>query len=197
VSDYVALLEAEYQRYKALGEAAMAQLTNEQLSMPASPDGNSVAAIVWHVAGNLESRFTDFRTSDGEKPWRNRDEEFSPRVVTAPELLAKWDRGWRALFTALEELSGADLTQTVTIRRQSLRIDEALHRSLAHTVYHVGQIVFLAKQWRGDRWSCLSIPLGGSAAHNQRGADESAAAHARALGRLQSIQPPPTTTSSS
>jgi len=186
MSDYVASLEAEYRRYKALGEAAMAQLTDEQLSTPGSHGGNSVAAIVWHVAGNLESRFTDFRTSDGEKPWRNRDEEFAPRAVTRAEILDKWGRGWRALFTALEELSDPDLMQAVTIRRQSLRIHEALHRSLAHTVYHVGQMVFLAKQWRGDGWNCLSIPLGGSAAHNQRAADESPAKHADMLGRLKS-----------
>ena len=197
MSEYITSLEGEYRRYKALGEAAIAQLTEEQLSAPASPGGNSVAAIVWHVAGNLESRFTGFRTSDGEKPWRNRDEEFAPRTVTRPDLLAKWEKGWRALFAALGELSDPDLRQTITIRKQPLRIDEALHRSLAHTVYHVGQIVFLAKQWCGDGWNCLSIPLGGSAAHNQRGADESAAAHARVLQRFQSIQPPPTTKSPS
>jgi len=197
MSEFIASLEGEYRRYKALGEAAIAQLTEDQLSAPASDSGNSVAAIVWHVAGNLESRFTGFRTSDGEKPWRNRDEEFAPPTVTMPELRSKWDKGWQALFTALEELSDQDLRETVVIRRQSLRIDEALHRSLAHTVYHVGQIVFLAKQWRGGGWNCLSIPLGGSAAHNQRGADESAAAHARMLERRQSIQPPPTTESPS
>ena len=197
MSDYIASLTAEYRRYKALGEAAIAQLPEEQLSATASPGGNSIAAIVWHVAGNLESRFTDFRTADGEKPWRNRDDEFAPRSVSRAELVEKWERGWRALLTAIEALSDSDLMQTVTIRKQSLRIDEALHRSLAHTVYHVGQIVFLAKQWRGDSWGCLSIPLGGSDAHNRRGADESAAAHARVLERFQSIQPPPTTTSRS
>jgi hypothetical protein len=112
-------------------------------------------------------------------------------------LLEKWDRGWGALLAAVGELADVDLLQTVTIRRQQLRIDQALQRSLAHTAYHVGQIVFLAKQIRSGGWRCLSIPLGGSAAHNARGADESATAHARALDQSHSIQPPPMTRSSS
>jgi len=187
----------EYTRYKALGEAAIAQLDDEELSRVASEGGNSIVTIVWHLAGNLESRFTDFRTSDGEKPWRDRDDEFVMRNVTKASLLEKWNRGWQALLTAIGELSDADLLQMITIRRQQLRIDQALQRSLAHTAYHVGQIVFLAKQIRSGEWRCLSIPLGGSAAHNARGADESAKAHARILDQSQSIQPPPTTTSSS
>jgi uncharacterized damage-inducible protein DinB len=187
----------EYTRYKALGEAAIAQLSDEELVLTASDGGNSIVTIVWHLAGNLESRFTDFRTSDGEKPWRDRDDEFVMRHVTKAVLLEKWARGWRALTTALGELSDGDLSQNVTIRRQQLRIDQALQRSLAHSAYHVGQIVFLAKQIRSNAWKCLSIPLGGSAAHNARGADESAKTHVRALEGSHSIQPPPTTTSSS
>jgi hypothetical protein len=187
----------EYTRYKALGEAAIAQLDDDQLALTASDGGNSIIAIVWHLAGNLESRFTDFRTSDGEKPWRDRDEEFVLRSVTKSAVLEKWERGWRALLGAIGELTDADLLQTVTIRQHPLRIDQALQRSLAHTAYHIGQIVFLAKQIRSGGWRCLSIPLGGSAAHNARGADESAKAHARMLDQSHSIQPPPTTTSSS
>ena len=197
MSPHTEAIADEFTRYKALGEAAMAQLGDEELVATASDGGNSIVAIVWHLAGNLESRFTDFRTSDGEKPWRDRDDEFVLRSVTKPELLEKWARGWRALLGALGELSDADLLDTVTIRRQQLRIDQALQRSLAHTAYHIGQIVFLAKQMRSGGWRCLSIPLGGSAAHNARGADESAKAHARALDQSHSIQPPPTTTSSS
>jgi uncharacterized damage-inducible protein DinB len=189
--EYIDSIEAEYQRYKALAEAAIAQTPEDDLSIQAPGGGNSIAAIVWHVAGNLESRFTDFRTADGEKPWRNRDQEFEPRRITRPELVEKWDRGWRALLAALAALTDADLRSSVTIRQQSLRIDEALHRSLAHTTYHVGQIVFLAKQFRGEQWNCLSIPLGGSQAYNQSPRHEKPAAHA------QSIQPPPTTTSPS
>jgi uncharacterized damage-inducible protein DinB len=197
MSPHVEAIADEFTRYKALGEAAIAQLGDEELVATASDGGNSIVAIVWHLAGNLESRFTDFRTTDGEKPWRDRDDEFVLRTVTRSELLEKWERGWRALLGALGEISDADLLATITIRRQQLRIDQALQRSLAHAAYHIGQIVFLAKQIRSGGWRCLSIPLGGSAAHNARGADESAKAHARVLDQAHSIQPPPTTTSSS
>lgn len=196
MTPHVEAIADEYTRYKALGEAAIAQLDDDELALTASDGGNSIITIVWHLAGNLESRFTDFRTSDGEKPWRDRDEEFVLRRVTKSALLEKWERGWAALLGAIGELTDADLLQDVTIRRQQLRIDQALQRSLAHTAYHVGQIVFLAKQIRSGGWRCLSIPLGGSAAHNARRADESAKAHTRML-ESQSIQPPPTTISSS
>jgi uncharacterized damage-inducible protein DinB len=197
MSPHVEAIADEFTRYKALGEAAIAQLDDDELGLIGSDGGNSIVAIVWHVAGNLESRFADFRTSDGEKPWRDRDDEFVLRTVTKSALFEKWERGWRALLAAISELTDADLLQTVTIRRQQLRIDQALQRSLAHTSYHIGQIVFLAKQIRSGGWRCLSIPLGGSAAHNARGADESAKAHTRMLDQSHSIQPPPTTTSSS
>lgn len=197
MSPHVEAIADEFTRYKALGEAAIAQLDDDELGLIGSDSGNSIITIVWHLAGNLESRFTDFRTSDGEKPWRDRDDEFVLRSVTKSALLEKWERGWRALLVAISELTDADLLQTVTIRRQQLRIDQALQRSLAHTAYHIGQVVFLAKQIRSGGWRCLSIPLGGSAAHNARGADESAKAHTRMLDQSHSIQPPPTTTSSS
>jgi len=197
MSPHVEAIADEFTRYKALGEAAIAQLDDDELGLIGSDGGNSFVSIVWHLAGNLESRFTDFRTSDGEKPWRDRDDEFVLRSVTKSALLEKWERGWRALLAAISELTDADLLQTVTIRRQQLRIDQALQRSLAHTAYHIGQVVFLAKQIRSGGWRCLSIPLGGSAAYNARGADESAKAHARMLEHPHSIQPPPTTTSSS
>jgi hypothetical protein len=197
MSPHVEAIADEFTRYKALGEAAIAQLDDDELGLICSDGGNSIVTIVWHLAGNLESRFTEFRTSDGEKPWRDRDEEFVLRTVTKTALLEKWERGWRALLTAISELTDADLLHTVTIRRQQLRIDQALQRSLAHTAYHIGQVVFLAKQIRSGGWQCLSIPLGGSAAHNARGADESAKAHSRMLDQSHSIQPPPTTTSSS
>ena len=185
MSEHVQSIAAEFTRYKALGEAAISQLADRELSTPASDGGNSIASLVWHVAGNLESRFTGFRTTDGEKPWRDRDDEFVLRSVTKAELVEKWERGWRAVLTAVAELSDVDLTQSVTIRRQPLRIDQALHRSLAHTAYHVGQIVFLAKQIRRADWRCLSIPLGGSTAYNQRAGDESPAKHAEMLGKLK------------
>jgi len=157
----IASLEAEYHRYKTLGENAVIQLPEAQLA-DAAGSSNSIATIVWHLAGNLTSRFTDFLTSDGEKPWRDRDSEFLARQVKRKELQAKWEDGWRVLFAALSALTDADLAKTVTIRGQPHTVAEALHRSLAHTSYHVGQIVFVAKALRGADWRYLTIPPGQS-----------------------------------
>jgi Protein of unknown function (DUF1572) len=165
--DLIESITAEYRRYKQLGEGAFAQLAEPELSRTPSLDDNSIAVIVWHVAGNLKSRFTDFRTADGEKAWRNRDEEFAERPVTREQLLEKWESGWQVLFAALDALTDDDLHQTITIRRQPLAIHQALHRSLAHTSYHVGQIVYVAKGFRGAGWRSLSIPKGASAAYMQ------------------------------
>jgi hypothetical protein len=183
----IASLDAEYRRYKALAEAAIQQVGDEELGQTGPGDSNSIEMIVRHVAGNLASRFTDFRTSDGEKPWRDRDQEFEPASLTRAQLMDQWDAAWRVLFEALGSLSDEDLAQAVTIRRQPVRIDEALHRSLAHTAYHVGQIVFLAKAMRAEGWRCLSIPRGGSKAYNAAGRPEHAAAHAAHL--KQTIEP--------
>jgi hypothetical protein len=174
-------LRAEYVRYKTLAESAMRQLPEEDLSRPGPNGGNSIAIICWHLAGNLHSRFTDFLTTDGEKPWRQRDEEFEPRVVTRADLVAKWETGWQALLDTLAELTDEHLDQEVLIRGQAFRVHEALHRSVAHAGYHVGQIVYLAKSFRGHDWTSLSIPLGQSAAYNQRPSLDRPAAHAGAL----------------
>jgi uncharacterized damage-inducible protein DinB len=174
-------IAAEYRRYKALGQAAIAQLDEADLTRREGAEDNSIATIVWHIAGNLRSRFSDFRTSDGEKPWRERDEEFEERIVGRDELLAKWESGWDTLFAALDALTDEDLVHTVTIRGRSYAIHEALHRSLAHTSYHVGQIVHLAKSFRGASWRNLSIPKGGSRAYNENPHRETADAHAEVL----------------
>src|SRR3569832_2999198 len=134
--DIVSSIEEEYIRYKKLGEGALAQVAEADLSKEPPGNGNSLAAMVWHIAGNLESRFTDFRTSGGEKPTRDRDSEFLPRHVTRAELMEKWQRGWAPLLGEVRALNDADLTATVIIRTQPLRIDQALHRSLAHAAYH-------------------------------------------------------------
>jgi hypothetical protein len=147
----VASIESEYRRYKKLGEDAITQLEADALGRRPPGDGNSVAMIVWHVSGNLRSRFTDFLASDGEKPWRDRESE----------------EGWGVLFPALSALSDDDLGRTVRIRAQELSVLDALHRSLAHTSYHVGQIVFLAKSLRGEEWKWLTIPPGKSEAYNR------------------------------
>lgn len=155
-------IRGEYARYKALGEGAAGQVQDQELSLSGPNGSSSLAIICWHLSGNLRSRFTDFLTSDGEKPWRNREEEFDDRAVSRAEFTAKWEQGWAALFAALDGLTDATLADSVTIRGQALKVHEALHRSLAHTSYHVGQMVYLAKAMRGDAWSSLSIPRGQS-----------------------------------
>ncbi|MBX9929379.1 MAG: DUF1572 domain-containing protein [Gemmatimonadaceae bacterium] len=157
--------EAEYQRYKALADRALAQVPEVSLSAR-SGAGNSLAIICWHVSGNLESRFTDFLSADGEKPWREREEEVAPRAVTRAELETKWERGWTVLFATLATLGDDDLPRMVTIRAQPLSVEEAVMRSLAHVAYHVGQIVDQAHAIVGASWSYLSIPPGGTAAYN-------------------------------
>ena len=159
-------IAGEYRRYKALAEGALAQLSDQEICAPAPGGGNSIATICWHISGNLRSRFTDFLTSDGEKPWRNREDEFQARSVTKADLLAHWEQGWNSLLTTLEALDDPDLSRTVMIRGQALGVDEALHRSLAHTSYHVGQLVYAARGLRGAAWRFLSIPPGQSAAFN-------------------------------
>lgn len=162
----VALFEGEYRRYRTLAEGALAQLDEEGIA--ASSGGtNSIATLVWHVSGNLQSRFTDFLESDGEKPWRDREGEFLPRSPSMDELLETWNRGWTVLTETLSGLRDEDLPRTVTVRGLPLRVDEALLRSLAHVASHVGQIVLLARSLKGEDWEYLSIPPGGSADYNR------------------------------
>lgn len=162
----VSSIDAEYRRYKALAEAALEQVPEASLSTPGPSGGNSLAIICWHLSGNLQSRFTGFLDSDGEKPWRQREEEFAARTVSRDDLLAKWDQGWKVLLDTLGGLTDPDLPRSVVIRGRPLTVHEALHRSLAHTSYHVGQIVYLAHMIQGADWKYLSIPPGGSAAYN-------------------------------
>ena len=161
-------IRAEYLRYKTLAEGAIDQLDDADLSRDGPNGGNSIAVLCWHLAGNLKSRFSDFLTSDGEKPWRQREEEFSARTVTRDELLTKWQDGWKVLIDTLSDLTDDDLEKTITIRQQPLIVHAALHRSLSHTCYHVGQIVFLARMLRGRDWQWLTIPPGQSDAYNRR-----------------------------
>ena len=172
-------IEAEFRRYKTLAEGALAQVPEPLLSTSGPANGNSLAMICWHVAGNLQSRFTDFLTTDGEKPWRHREEEFLARTISREVLLAKWASGWDVILTTLATLTDSDLQATVTIRRQPLAVHEALLRSLAHISYHVGQIVYLAHSLCGPEWRYLSIPPGGSDAYNAQPAFEKPLAHAK------------------
>jgi len=177
----ISSVTGEFQRYKALAEAALGQVPDPALSQPGPATGNSLATICWHVSGNLRSRFTDFLTTDGEKPWRHREEEFARRTLTRAELMAQWEGGWDVLFATLRGLTDADLERTVHIRGQPFRVHEALHRSLAHVSYHVGQVVYLAHSIQGAAWRYLSIPPGGSAAYNANPTHEKPADHEQRL----------------
>jgi uncharacterized damage-inducible protein DinB len=150
-------IETEYHRYKDLGDKSFAQVGDAQLNA-GQADGNSIAMLVWHIGGNLRSRFTDFLTTDGEKPWRDRESEFDERNVTRAQMIEKWEGGWKVLLDSLRHLDDDDLARKITIRSQELTVLQALQRSLAHTSYHVGQIVFLAKALRGGEWTSLTIP---------------------------------------
>ena len=145
----------------------MAQLPDDKLHVALDPNTNSIAVIMKHVAGNLLSRWTDFLTTDGEKPWRNRDDEFVDTFAGRAELLAAWERGWDCLRTALKGLRPEDLEKTVLIRGEPHSVPLALERSLSHTCYHIGQIVQVARVHAGDKWNTLTIPRGGSEQFNR------------------------------
>lgn len=160
---YLNDIRRQYRNYKALGEKAMTQIPDEHLHTELDPNSNSVAVIVKHVAGNLRSRFTDFLTTDGEKPGRDRDAEFEmPERVTRATVMEWWDSGWTAALDAVDALRPEDLGRTITIRQEPFLVIEALNRSIAHTAYHMGQIAYLARHFAGDRWNTLSIPKGKS-----------------------------------
>jgi uncharacterized damage-inducible protein DinB len=152
---------------KELGDRALAQLDDSQLHTCLVSGGNSVAVIVRHVAGNMRSRWIDFLDSDGEKPWRNRDQEFAEPDDSREQLLADWNAGWACLFAALDPLTDADLGRTVQIRGQDLTVVRAIDRQISHYGYHIGQIVLIARTICGDRWETLSIARGRSAEYNR------------------------------
>lgn len=161
-------IRTEYQRYRRLVELALDQVDDRDLDRTPTTDGNSIAILLGHLSGNLRSRFTDFLTSDGEKPWRRRDAEFEPTGRTRAQLLDAWRAAWLVVDRALADVAAAGdaaLGRTVTIRNQPLSVLDALLRSVAHVAYHTGQIVLLARGFAGDRWQMLSIPRGGSAAY--------------------------------
>ncbi len=149
--------------YKQMAEGAIGQVTDEQLFATLDEEMNSIAIIVKHMSGNMRSRWTNFVTSDGEKPDRNRDTEFDDPSATRAELMRMWNQGWEKLFEALTPLSDADLTRTITIRGEPHSVMQAINRQIAHYAYHVGQIVFLAKHFKASEWKSLSVPRNKSA----------------------------------
>lgn len=159
VQEFLSDVISQYRSHKQLAERAIAQVSNDaDLFAVLGGEENSIAIIVKHVAGNLRSRWTDFLTTDGDKPDRKRDLEFEHEAgETRASLLARWALGWRPVFDTLEKLKPEDLTRTVYLRGEPLLVVQAINRNLTHTAYHVGQVVLLAKHFAGDGWRTLSI----------------------------------------
>lgn len=170
----LATFRQNFQQYKALSDRALAQLSDAEWLYRPAASSNSAAVIVQHMAGNLRSRFTDFLTTDGEKPTRQREKEFDepPGVEAIPPLRQEWEGAWRVLFDLLEGLQPADLLRTVTIRGEAHTVLAAVQRQVAHYAYHAGQLVQLAKIMRGEDFQSLSIPRGQSEHFNQKMAEK-------------------------
>ena len=162
---YIRDLEFTFRYHKSVADRALAQVADDNLFALLDGEANSIAIIIKHVAGNLRSRYTDFLTSDGEKPNRNRDDEFEmPERVPREELLASWDGAFELVLSTIRSLQPDDLARTGYVRQEGFLVIEALNRSVTHTAYHVGQIVFLAKHFAGPQWKTLTIAKGKSAA---------------------------------
>jgi uncharacterized damage-inducible protein DinB len=162
-TSYVADATRVLRYYKHLGERAIAQAPDEALTTTLDAESNSIAIIVKHLYGNMRSRWTDFLTTDGEKPDRQRDTEFESPATTRDQLLAQWEAGWKCLFDSLAALTDADLGRKVLIRSEPHSVMQAINRQVAHYSYHVGQIVFLAKHFASENWTTLTVPRGKSA----------------------------------
>ena len=165
-STYLPSIIKQFEYYKILGEKTFDQLSDDQVFWKANEESNSIANIVRHLWGNMLSRWTDFLTSDGEKSWRDREEEFTVEISTREEMLIQWNEGWACLFDALRPLTEAELEKVIYIRNQGHTVTEAINRQLAHYASHVGQIVFIGKLLRGSAWESLSIPRGQSGTYN-------------------------------
>jgi len=157
-----------FRYYKKLAERAMEQCPDDALFESLDVESNSIAIIVKHMAGNMRSRWTDFLTTDGEKPDRNRDTEFEDAPKTRVELMKLWERGWKHIFDALEPLGDDDLVRKITIRTEPHSVTQAINRQVAHYSYHVGQIVYVAKHLAGSKWQTLTVPKKKSAEFNAR-----------------------------
>jgi hypothetical protein len=178
-SDYLEEARRLFRMYKQMAESAMAQVAEADLFRQLDNESNSIAIIAKHISGNLRSRWTDFLTTDGEKPDRHRDSEFEQAAARREDVMAPWEVGWNAALSALDSLSGGDLERTVYIRGQGHSVLKAIQRSLTHTASHVGQIVFLSKHLCGARWKTLSIPRGKSEEFTRALAEREAQSHSR------------------
>ena len=157
----------QFKYYKSLGDKTFERLTFEELQHEFSNDSNSISIVVKHIVGNMLSRWTNFLTEDGEKEWRQRDDEFVDSYTTKEELIEAWDKGWSCLFEAIDPLVENDLERVIYIRNQGHTVVEAMNRQLCHYAYHVGQIVVLGKLLKGEQWQTLSIAKGQSKVYNK------------------------------
>lgn len=164
--EYLKSAKRQFLMYRQLGEKAMLQISDEAMVWQAGEDSNSIAMIVKHLRGNMLSRWTDFLTTDGEKPWRQRDAEFEPVLAGRGEIMAMWNEGWECLMDALESITDNDLDKIIYIRNEGHTVLEAINRQIAHYSYHVGQIVCLSKMLNGGQWQSLSIPRNQSGSYN-------------------------------
>ena len=167
-TSYIDDVRAIFRYYKKLADGAVAQISDADLTRTLDPEMNSIAIVMKHMAGNMLSRWTDFLTSDGEKPTRNRDGEFVDPPATREALLREWEHGWASVFTAIEPLTDTDLSRAVTIRGEAHSVMQAINRQLAHYPMHVGQIILLAKHYAGAQWQTLSVARNRSAEFNRR-----------------------------
>jgi hypothetical protein len=165
-NNYLESIKKQMLYYKTLAEKAIDQLDAEQLFVSVNEDTNSIAVIIKHMAGNMLSRWTDFLTTDGEKEWRQRDEEFEQSFSTKEEIILAWNKGWDCFFKAIDDLKPEDLEKIIYIRNEGQTVVEAINRQLAHYPYHVGQIVFYAKMLKSTDWNSLSIPKNNSKNYN-------------------------------
>jgi hypothetical protein len=166
-AEFLSAILNAFEANKRMADRAVAQVPDDKLHVPLDAYTNSIAVVMKHIAGNLLSRWTDFLTADGEKPWRNRDTEFVDTFGSRAELLQMWDRGWACLRTTLQSLTREDLEKTVLIRGEPHSVPLALERSMGHTCYHIGQIVQVARIHAEEKWDTLTIPRGASEQFNQ------------------------------
>jgi hypothetical protein len=166
--NFIESARKQFMQSRTLGEKSMEQVPDDKIYWQYNPESNSIATIVKHMAGNMLSRFTDFFTTDGEKPWRNRDNEFENEMLTREQLMTRWNEGWHCLFSLLDALSPEDLSRIVLIRNEKHSVMEAINRQLTHYAYHVGQIVFISKMIADSTWKSLSIPRQGSKEFNSK-----------------------------
>jgi hypothetical protein len=166
--DFIASTRKLFLYYKELGDKTFYQLGDEHINWQPNEASNSIALIVHHLSGNMLSRFTDFLTSDGEKPWRNREAEFEDGYKSKEEMIAGWEKGWSTVFEAIDGLNDSDLEKIIYIRNEGHTVMDALQRQLAHYPHHVGQIVYLGKMIKNNDWKSLSIPKGKSQSFNAK-----------------------------